>query len=54
MNRVSTGRRRPPEPQVTSEAKISRDEVQRIVRAANLYGWSNRWLVSYSRRLAER
>lgn len=39
---------------LSAEAKISRSEVQRIVRAANLYAWSDRWLVGYCQRLAER
>lgn len=39
---------------LSGEAKISRGEVQQIVRAANLFGWSNRWLVGSCRRLAER
>ncbi|MGH7576599.1 MAG: squalene/phytoene synthase family protein [Longimicrobiales bacterium] len=39
---------------LSGEAKISRGEVQRIVRDANLYGWSNRWLIGYCQRLAER
>lgn len=38
---------------LTGEAKISRQEVRRIVRAANLRGWSNGWIDSYRRRLAE-
>ncbi|HQV94138.1 MAG TPA: squalene/phytoene synthase family protein [Anaerolineales bacterium] len=34
-----------------SEAKMTREEVKRIVRDATLWGWSNRWLDSYSREL---
>jgi len=34
-----------------SEAKMSREEVKRIVRDATLWGWSNRWLDRYSREL---
>ncbi|MGH7662845.1 MAG: squalene/phytoene synthase family protein [Gemmatimonadaceae bacterium] len=36
-----------------SEAKITRSEVRRIVRRSTLLGWSNRWIGSYARRLAE-
>jgi len=32
--------------------KLSRDEVRRIVRAASLRGWSNRWVDSFAGRLA--
>jgi len=35
----------------TNEAKITRDEVKRIVRDATLWGWSNRWLDSYYQKL---
>ncbi|MCC6300324.1 MAG: squalene/phytoene synthase family protein [Anaerolineales bacterium] len=35
----------------TSEAKITREEVKRIVRDATLWGWSNWWLDSYSEKL---
>ena len=34
-----------------SEAKMTREEVKRIVRDATLWGWSNRWLDRYSREL---
>ncbi|MCC6499112.1 MAG: squalene/phytoene synthase family protein [Anaerolineales bacterium] len=34
-----------------SEAKITREEVKRIVRDATLWGWSNWWLDSYSEKL---
>ena len=34
------------------EAKLSRGEVRRIVRAATVWGWSNRWIGWYARRLA--
>jgi len=34
-----------------SEAKITRDEVRRIVRDSTLWGWSNGWLDRYARRL---
>jgi len=33
------------------EAKITREEVKRIVQDATLWGWSNRWLDRYSREL---
>lgn len=39
---------------LAGEAKIGRDEVRRIVRAANLFGWSNGWLGGYRRRLRPR
>lgn len=35
----------------SSEAKITREEVKRIVRDATLWGWSNAWLDRYSRKL---
>ena len=38
---------------LNGEAKIGRAEVQRIVRAANLCGWSNNWLDAYRKRLAK-
>jgi len=34
-----------------SEAKITREDVKRIVRDATLWGWSNAWLDRYSRKL---
>jgi len=34
-----------------SEAKITREEVKRIVKDAMLWGWSNRWLDSYYQKL---
>ncbi|HLL53933.1 MAG TPA: squalene/phytoene synthase family protein [Myxococcaceae bacterium] len=34
-----------------SEAKISRDEVRRIVRDSTLFGWSNGWIERYARAL---
>ena len=34
-----------------SEAKITRDEVKRIVKDATLWGWSNMWLDSYYQKL---
>ncbi len=36
---------------LTSEAKISRDEVEAIVRSTRAMGWSNRWLDGYYERL---
>jgi farnesyl-diphosphate farnesyltransferase len=33
------------------EAKITREEVKRIVKDATLWGWSNRWLDRYSQKL---
>jgi farnesyl-diphosphate farnesyltransferase len=33
------------------EAKITREEVKRIVRDATLWGWSNAWLDRYSKKL---
>lgn len=35
-----------------SEAKITREEVKRIVQDAMLWGWSNRWLDSYYQKLS--
>jgi len=35
-----------------SEAKITREEVQRIVMDATLWGWSNLWLDSYYQKLS--
>jgi farnesyl-diphosphate farnesyltransferase len=35
-----------------SEAKITREEVKRIVRDSTLWGWSNLWLDHYYRRLS--
>ena len=35
-----------------SEAKITREEVKRIVKDAMLWGWSNRWLDSYYQKLS--
>jgi farnesyl-diphosphate farnesyltransferase len=35
-----------------SEAKISREEVKRIVRDSTLWGWSNLWLDHYYRQLS--
>ena len=35
-----------------SEAKMSREEVKRIVKDATLWGWSNLWLDSYYQKLA--
>jgi farnesyl-diphosphate farnesyltransferase len=37
----------------SSEAKMTREEVKRIVKDATLWGWSNRWLDRYSRELNE-
>jgi farnesyl-diphosphate farnesyltransferase len=34
-----------------NEAKITREEVKRIVRDATLWGWSNAWLDRYSKKL---
>jgi hypothetical protein len=34
-----------------SEAKMSREEVKRIVMQATLWGWSNSWLDSYYQEL---
>ena len=34
-----------------SEAKITREEVKRIVIDATLWGWSNSWLDSYYQKL---
>ncbi|NBB91030.1 MAG: squalene/phytoene synthase family protein [Spirochaetes bacterium] len=34
-----------------SEAKMSREDVERIVRRTMLHGWSNRWLVRYHEQL---
>jgi farnesyl-diphosphate farnesyltransferase len=34
-----------------SEAKITREEVKRIVMDATLWGWSNSWLDSYYQKL---
>ena len=34
-----------------SEAKITREEVKRIVIDATLWGWSNSWLDSYYHKL---
>jgi phytoene/squalene synthetase len=34
-----------------SEAKMSRTEVERIVRRTMLFGWSNRWVARYHERL---
>jgi farnesyl-diphosphate farnesyltransferase len=34
------------------EAKIGRDQVRRIMRDTTLFGWSNRWVARYYRRLA--
>jgi len=33
------------------EVKMTRDEVKAIVRDTTLFGWSNRWLDGYVRRL---
>jgi len=35
-----------------SEAKISREEVRRIVQDATVWGWSNRWLDQYCQKLS--
>jgi farnesyl-diphosphate farnesyltransferase len=35
-----------------SEAKISREEVRRIIRDTTLWGWSNGWIQHYAQRLA--
>ncbi len=35
-----------------SEAKITRDQVKKIIRDTKLFGWSNSWLVRYYRHLA--
>lgn len=37
---------------LTSEAKMGRDEVKRIVAQTRLFGWSNTWLARYYRQLA--
>jgi farnesyl-diphosphate farnesyltransferase len=36
---------------LSGEAKISRDEVRRIVRDSTIWGWSNAWVDSYITRL---
>lgn len=36
---------------LVGEAKMSREEVKRIVRDSTLWGWSNSWVDSYIRRL---
>jgi len=38
---------------LSSEVKISREEVKRIVRDSSLFGWSNRWLSWYCQRLSQ-
>jgi len=35
-----------------SEAKITREEVARIVRDSTFWGWSNMWLDHYYRQLS--
>ena len=35
-----------------SEAKITRDQVKKIIRDTKLFGWSNSWIVRYYRHLA--
>jgi farnesyl-diphosphate farnesyltransferase len=37
---------------LVGEVKMTRDEVKAIVRDTTLFGWSNRWLENYFRRLA--
>ena len=34
-----------------SEAKMSREDVERIVRRTMMHGWSNRWLERYHEQL---
>ena len=37
---------------LTGEVKIGRADVRRIIRASNVCGWSNGWLIRYRRRMA--
>jgi farnesyl-diphosphate farnesyltransferase len=37
---------------LTSEAKMTRNEIHRIVAETKLFGWSNRWLARYYQRLS--
>jgi farnesyl-diphosphate farnesyltransferase len=39
---------------LSSEAKIGRETVKRIVRDTTLFGWSNHWLAHYYRRLSRK
>jgi farnesyl-diphosphate farnesyltransferase len=38
---------------LTGEAKMTRNEIHRIVAETKLFGWSNRWLARYYRQLSE-
>lgn len=38
---------------LSSEAKMSREEIKQIIRNTQAMGWSNRWLDEYYRRLSE-